>query len=199
MASNETQLLDQGSRMALNAGGEVAKASGGLLSGLFGAPFAMAGNVGKGVWDSVKSTGPVLAIITLVSGLIAPDLWRGAGELTGRTDLSNKAADMVEKGGLPQLALISAGVGAAGAGALGAIKGVWQSFMGTGPQSDAPVSTSNSIGSTIGSVVTFGAIAAVTIGALKNSGVSHDAKASDEVQVPPAPKAQTQAQQVLNA
>lgn len=198
MQTNETQLLDQGSRMALNAGGEAMKASGGLLSGLFSAPFAMLGNIGRGAWNSLKSTGPILALVTAASGLIAPDLWRGAGELLGRTDLSDKAADKVEKGGLPQLALISAGVGAAGATALGAASGVWQSLTGGGPESDVPTSTSARVGSTIGSVVTFGAIAAVTIGALKNSGVSHDTTASaDEVKAPVAPKAQTQ--QTLNA
>lgn len=185
----ETELLEQGGRIARDVGTRAVQESGGFFGSLISSPFRLLGTLGRSVWNGLVHYGLPIAGITGAAMAFAPDLVRGAGELTGRTDLSDAAGRSVREGNIPQAALLALGAGAIGGGAIGAASGLLQSVTGGGSEAEAPRSTGAQLGTAIGSIVTFGAIAAVGLGALRNSGVSHDAGAGEAVRPPVVPAA----------
>ncbi len=193
----ETQLLDQAGRMAQQAGVQIAQQSGGFLWSLLASPFNLLGSMARKGFAGVISWGLPLAAVTGGVMAFAPDLFRGLGELTGRTDVSDRMANAVRDGGVPQAALIALGTGAALGGGIGALSGAWQSVTGGG-EGEAPQSTGASVGRTIGTVATFATVAAITIGAM-NHGVRHDAGGERSVTPPPTPTPNAGAPRHLDA
>lgn len=192
---NETQLLDAGGRMARDVGGKVLQESGGFFSSLFTAPFKLAGNLARGAWGGMWSwLTPAAAVVTGVL-VAAPDLIRGAGELTGRTDVSDKIGEEIGKSSTGGLALKVAGASLALSGGIGAVTGVAQSLLGSGPEDAPPPSTSARIGQFAGTALTFAA-AAVAIGAINSGDVKHD-KGGERDVTPPLPPKAGQGQRVL--
>lgn len=180
----ETQILDQGARLAQQAGGQIAQQGGGFIWNLITSPFTLMGNMARQGVSGVMSWGLPIAAVTGGLMAFAPDVFRGLGELTGRTDLSDRLGNAVREGGTVQAALIALGTGAAVGGGIGALSGALQTATGGGES--APQTTGGSIGRTIGSVVTFGTVAAITLGAL-NNGVRHDAGGEHTVTPPTTP------------
>ena len=195
---SETQLLEAGGRVARDVGGKVLEQSGGFFSSFFGAPFALAGNVARGAWGGLWSwLTPAAAVVGGVL-VAAPDLILGAGELTGRTDISTKVGDEIGKSSTGGLALKVAGASVALSSGIGAITGVVQSLTGGGPQDAPPLTTSARIGQFAGTALTFAGIAAVTMGAISSGKVAHD-KGGERDVTPPMPPKAGQGQRVLDA
>lgn len=195
MPAGETVLMDQAARAAAQAGGQIAQQGGSFLGSLLMSPINLMATMARRGVSGVMSWGIPIAAVTGGLMAFAPDIFRGLGELTGRTDLSDRLATSVRDGGVPQAALIALGTGAVLGGGLGAVSGAWESVTGGG-EGEAPQSGGASLGRTIGTVATFAAVAAVTIGAV-NSGVRHDAGGESNVTPPPTPA--PGAQRNLNA
>lgn len=184
----ETQIMDQATAAARDVGGRALQQSGGFFSSLLMSPINLLGSMARKGFAGIMSWGIPATLLTGGAMLFAPGLFRGLGELTGRTDLSDRLGEEVKEGGPVRAALIAMGAGAAIGGGVGMASGAWQSL--TGGSADEPQSTGATLGRTLGTVATFGAIAAVTIGAINSKGteIRHDDKADDaDVQVPPMP------------
>lgn len=176
----ETQLLEQGGRAVRDVGSRVVEESGGVLAGIwngFTAPV-------RGAWNGLLSWGPKIALLAGGVFLVAPDLVRGLGEVTGRTDLSDAAGQRVREGGVAQVALMAAGAGLIGGSAIGSATTMAQSVVGGGESS-----AGGTFGSIVGTLVFVGG-ATVALCALNNR-VSRDETGDDTVQVPAAPRAQS--------
>ncbi len=188
---DETQLLDAGGRMAKEAGGKVLEQSGGFFGSLIKAPFALAGNVAKQAWGSMFSwwTPVTMALGALL--VAAPDYIRKAGEATGRTDISDAIGENIGNSSTGGLLLKIAGTGLAASAGIGAVTGAAQSLIGSGPADSAPPSTGARIGQFAGTALTFAAIGAVALGAIKTDGIKLDTTGAKEVTPPPPPKSKS--------
>lgn len=181
----ETQVLDEAGRLAQQATGQIAQQGGGFIWNLITSPFTLMGNMARQGVSGVMSWG--LPVAAAMGGLMAfaPDVFRGLGEATGRTDLSDRLATSVRDGGTVQAALIALGTGAVVGGGIGALSGAFQTVTGGGDE-QAPQTTGGSIGRTVGAVATFATVAAITLGAV-NNGVRHDAGGEQNVTPPATP------------
>lgn len=197
--ATEAEMFEQGGRMVREVGGQALQQSGGFFTNLFMAPINLVGSMAKKTFGGIFSYGPWIAGGTALIGLIAPDLIRGAGELTGRTDVSDKTGADIDKGGPLELAKKALLAGAIGGGAVGAASGAWQTITGGVAEGEAPPSTGARLGSAFGTVATVGLLAVVGAGLFKDGGVAHDASAGDRVETPPMPKPPGQTQQALDA
>ena len=188
MATDETVLLRKGGEIAQQVGSQALQQSGGFLSSLVMAPINTVATMGRQAVNGVMAWGLYVAAGIGTVFAIAPDLIPAATRLIGKPEWGSKLGAAVKEGGVGQAALIAGGTGLALAGGAGALSGAWQSLTG-GPASEgeAPASTGAKIGQGIGTALTFGAVAAVALGALKSDGVKHDAGAGGEVITPPMP------------
>ena len=188
MPVSETVLLEQGGRVARDVGTAAVQQSGNFLTGLIGAPFNAIGSAVRDGFGGIMSLGIPAALGTMAVFLVAPDLVRGAGELTGRTDISDNIGAQVREGGLPRAALLAAGIGAGLGGGFGVLRSVWRSITGGGAEGSAPRSSGAQLGQTVGTLATFAAVTAVAIGAMnRNSDIRHDAGGEAQVTPPPVP------------
>lgn len=173
----ETQLLDQGAAVARNVGNVALQQGGGFFSSALGAPV----NLGRNVISGIMSHGIVASLVAGGVMLFAPDLIRGAGELTGRTDISDAIGARVRDGGPLQALVMALGAGAVVGGGIGAASTVVENV--TGGSGDGSIGSR--LGGLVGTAGTF-ALAAVAIGAvIKNNNVSNTTPASGSTPVPP--------------
>jgi hypothetical protein len=156
VTGNETELVQQGAKVATDVAQKATGGVMGVLKGLINAPVAMVkgglgGVIGNMLWYSAAIG------LAAVTGLLKPVL-----NMFGKGEWADSLAATLDKdqGGMPGFLMKILGYGAAAAGTVGAGRAAIGEITGSGAEEP------QSAGMGIGGAVAIAAVAAVGIGAL---------------------------------